>query len=394
MSGPVCDIEAGDAAAGGVGRDLPLPHRDDPPARIVLAGGGTGGHIYPAVSLARALEAEHIAFMGTRDGLEAEVVPRAGFSFHAVPSRKLSRKPSLQSLAALAVLGWGTVKSAWMLRTLRPDVVVGTGGYVSAGVLLAAALQRIPTLIHEQNAIPGRTNRLLARFVSRIAITFPEAARYFPAEKTVLTGLPIRPEIGRADRAAAQQALGLARDRFTLLVLGGSQGARTLNRATLDALASWGDLSLQVLHQIGKAVFAEWQPELAGRPAWYRPVPYFDAIEQAYAAADLVLCRAGASTLAEITAAGLPSILVPYPYAMADHQTHNARALVDAGAALLLPNADTTGARIAAEVRTLMSDRGVSGRLAAMSIASRALGRPEAAARLADEVLALATRRR
>lgn len=388
MSGSACEMDAVDA----VGRALPLPLRDDPPARIVMAGGGTGGHIYPAVSLARALEAEQITFLGTRDGLEAEVVPRAGFAFQTVPSRKLSRKPSLESLAALAVLGWGTVRSAWMLRGMRPDVVVGTGGYVSAGVLLAAALQRIPTLIHEQNAIPGRTNRLLARFVRRIAITFPEAAPYFPAGKTVVTGLPIRPEIGRVDRTAAQQTLGLARDRFTLLVLGGSQGARTINRATLDALASWGDLPIQVLHQIGKASFAEWQPEFAGRPAWYRPVPYLDAIEHAYAAADLVLCRAGASTLAEITAAGLPSILVPYPYAMGDHQTHNARALVAAGAALLIPNADTTGARIAEEVRVLMADRGATGRLAEMSAASRSLGRPEAAARLADEVRALARR--
>jgi UDP-N-acetylglucosamine--N-acetylmuramyl-(pentapeptide) pyrophosphoryl-undecaprenol N-acetylglucosamine transferase len=214
-----------------------------------------------------------------------------------------------------------------------------------------------------------------------------------------MTGLPIRPEIGRADREAARKLLGLSRDRFTLLVLGGSQGARTINRATLDALAAWEGLPLQVLHQIGKGNFAEWEAELGGRPVWYHAVPYLDAIENAYAAADLVLCRAGASTLAEITAAGLPSILVPYPYAMADHQTHNARALVGAGAAVLVPNAEASGPRIAGEVRRLLEaalsvERSGGGRRAAMSAASRALGRPEAAARLADEVRALAKRQR
>jgi UDP-N-acetylglucosamine--N-acetylmuramyl-(pentapeptide) pyrophosphoryl-undecaprenol N-acetylglucosamine transferase len=253
--------------------------------------------------------------------------------------------------------------------------------------VLAAALQRIPTLIHEQNSIPGRTNRLLGRLVNRVAITFPEAARFFPARKTLLTGLPIRPEIGRVDRAEARAALGLEPDRRTLLVLGGSQGARTVNRATLEALPEWADLPLQVLHQVGRANFEEWQREAAERPAWYRPVPYLDAIEDAYAAADIVLCRAGASTLAEIAAAGLPAILVPYPYAMADHQTHNARAFVAAGAAVLVPNAEATGARIAREVQDLL---GEPRRLAAMSAASRALARPEAALRLADEVRALA----
>jgi UDP-N-acetylglucosamine--N-acetylmuramyl-(pentapeptide) pyrophosphoryl-undecaprenol N-acetylglucosamine transferase len=310
-------------------------------------------------------------------------VPREGFEFHAVTSRKVTRRFSPGTALSLAAIAWGTVQSALLLRRLRPVAVIGTGGYASAGVVLAAALQRIPTLIHEQNMVPGRTNRLLARFARRVALTFPEAATYFPAARTVVTGLPIRPEILAGQRERGLAAFGLEPNRRTLLVLGGSLGARSLNRTIREMLPLWSNSGWQILHQVGKGNWEEHQSALPTPPPGYAAVPYLSAMGDVYAMADLVICRAGASTLAEVTAVGLPAVLVPYPYAHADHQTHNAAALVAAGAAMLLPDAELSGQRLAAEIQSLLAE---PERLPAMSRASRGLGRPNAAEAVLDIV--------
>jgi UDP-N-acetylglucosamine--N-acetylmuramyl-(pentapeptide) pyrophosphoryl-undecaprenol N-acetylglucosamine transferase len=367
----------------------------------VLTGGGTGGHLYPAISIAQALgigrwalpdgserptpNAQRLTpvFIGTRVGLEAWVVPQEGFEFHAVSSRKLRRSLSVGTLFSLGAIAWGAVQAARLLRRLAPAAVIGTGGYASAGVVLAAALQRIPTLIHEQNSVPGRTNRLLARFVRRVALTFPESAAHFPSGKGIVTGLPVRPEIGMGDRQRAVRDFGLDPERRTLLVLGGSLGARSLNRAMREALPLWSNAGLQILHQVGRGNWEEHRSALGDAPAWYHPVPYLEAMGDAYAAADLVCCRAGASTLAEVSLVGLPALLVPYPHAHADHQTQNARSFVSAGAALLLPDADLSGQRLANEIRPLLD---VPARHAAMAAASRSLGRPDAAGAILNAV--------
>lgn len=350
----------------------------------MLTGGGTGGHLYPAISLARELQAAggpEPLFIGSRTGLEAQLVPDEGLAFRAITSRKVSRSVTPSALLSLASIAWGAVEAGLLLRRLRPLVVIGTGGYASAAVVLAAAAQGIPTLIHEQNSIPGRTNRLMARFVDRVAVTFPASMSYFPAGRSVVTGLPIRPEMTEGDRANAVERWNLDPDRRTLLVLGGSLGARSLNGAVREALSHWSNSGLQIIHQVGSRNWDEHRAALKGAPAWYHPVPYLHQMADAYAAADLVACRAGASTLAELWATGRPAILVPYPYAHADHQTANARAAVEAGAAVMLPDSELNGPILAAEVGATIE---APEKLARMAEASRSLGRPDASRAVLD----------
>lgn len=348
--------------------------------RVVLTGGGTGGHIYPALSVARCLEGDEVLYVGTAEGPEARIVPQAGVPFRSVPSRKLSRKPTPGAVVALAVSAWGVLRAMALLRSWRPDAVLGTGGYASAGIMFAAGLLRIPTVVHEANAIPGRVNQLLAKLCTRVAITYEASAKYFPEGKTVMTGLPVRPDLLTAEGAGARAQYGLD-DRPVLLVSGGSGGAQTLNRAVLQALPELGALGVQVVHQTGRSQYESVVREAGETPEFYRPLAYIDDMPSLLAATHLMLCRGGSSTLAEVTAVGLPAIIVPYPYAVADHQTHNARALEEAGAAVLVKDADLDGPRLVREVRTLLEN---PGRLEAMRQASRAQGRPEAARRVAD----------
>ena len=355
--------------------------------RVVLTGGGTGGHIYPALSVARCLEGHDLLYVGTADGPEATIVPRAGLTFQSVPSRKLSRKPGPGAVTALAVSAWGVLRAMSLLRAWKPDVVLGTGGYASAGIMFAAAVLRIPTVVHEANVAPGRVNRLLARLCNRVALTYAASARYFPAGKTVVTGLPVRPELALADPSSAYRECGLDPKVPTLVVSGGSGGAQTLNRAVLEALPGLAVLGIQVVHQTGKKHYEETVAAAGKLPAFYRPVPYVEDMPALLAAATLIVCRAGSSTLAEVTAVGLPAVAVPYPFAVADHQTSNAQALAEAGAAVLVKDADLNGERLVREVSALLSD---PVRLAAMRAASRAQGQPDAAHRVAELLLATA----
>jgi len=357
--------------------------------RVVLTGGGTGGHIYPALSVARCLEGHELLYVGTAEGPEATIVPRAGLTFQSVPSRKLSRRLGPATVAALAVSAWGVLRAMGLLRAWKPDVVLGTGGYASAGIMFAAAVLRIPTVVHEANVAPGRVNRLLASLCDRVALTYPASARYFPAGKTVVTGLPVRPELAHADPARAIRECGLDPKVPTLVVSGGSGGAQTLNRAVLEALPQLGALGLQVVHQTGKTHYDETRAAAGELPSFYHLMPYVEDMPALLAAASLIVCRAGSSTLAEVTAVGLPAITVPYPFAVADHQTSNAQALADAGAAVLVKDAEFNGERLLREVSVLLAD---PERLAAMRAASRAQGQPDAARRVADLLLNTARR--
>lgn len=357
--------------------------------RVVLTGGGTGGHIYPALSVARCLEGHDLLYVGTADGPEATIVPRAGLTFQSVPSRKLSRRPSPGAVAALAVSAWGVLRAMALLRSWKPDVVLGTGGYASAGIMFAAAVLRIPTVVHEANVAPGRVNRLLARLCDRVALTYSASARFFPAGKTVVTGLPVRPELTHADPANAIRTYGLAPNVPTLVVSGGSGGAQTLNRAVLAALPALGSLGIQVVHQTGKTHCEEVREAAGELPSFYQLAPYVEDMPSLLAAASIIVCRAGSSTLAEVTAVGIPAITVPYPFAVADHQTSNAQALAEAGAAVLVRDAELTGERLVQEVGALLAD---PARLTAMREASRAQGQPDAARRVADLLEATAQR--
>lgn len=353
--------------------------------RVLLTGGGTGGHLYPALAIAEALRRRRpeveVLFVGG-DRIESRIVPQEGWAFEAIAARGLPRRASPSALVALGALAVGIAQAARILWRWRPDVVVATGGYVCMPVGCAAALFRTPLLIQEQNIRPGLATRALARWARCASIPHPDTARHLAVRRTELTGVPVRRRALEGDRARGMARWNLAGDRLTLLVIGGSQGASSINRA----VTRLGDLlmyetRLQILHHTGRedlqgVLEAIGHREHVGPPAVrHIAVPFLDPIGDAYACADLVLCRAGASTLAEVTAWGLPAILVPYPHAER-HQEENAAVLVRAGAAVCLADGDLDGTALVQTVSGLLPDRS---RRAAMASASRSLGRPNAA---------------
>ncbi|HEX2032464.1 MAG TPA: undecaprenyldiphospho-muramoylpentapeptide beta-N-acetylglucosaminyltransferase [Actinomycetota bacterium] len=359
--------------------------------RVVVGAGGTAGHVFPALAAAERLRAgwgAEVTFVGREQGLEARLVPEAGFPLVTVQSLPFVRKLSAGMLRApLAALG-AARRSRGVVR--GADVVLGMGGYVSVPVALAARSERVPLVVHEQNAAPGLANRVAARWARAAAVSFAEAARRLP--RSVLTGNPVRPEVARirrdrpALRREAMEALGLRDDRRTVVVFGGSQGALRLNRAAVEAVRLLAERrDAQVLLLTGTAHHPEISAALP-RGAPIRAVAFLDRMELAYAAADVVVSRAGATTVAELTVAGLPAILVPYPYATGRHQEANARAVERAGAAVVVADGDVTARSLAEHVGRLLDD---DPRRTAMAGAAEAFGRPEAAedlARLAAEV--------
>lgn len=355
--------------------------------RAILTGGGTGGHIYPALAIARGLQTSfdntEILYVGTNRGLEADIVPKANLPFQAITVSGLERKLSLNNLKVFWQAWQGYREATQIVKSFRPDVVIGTGGYVCGPVVLAAARQGIPTLIHEQNALPGITNRLLARVAKGVAVTFEDSVQYFPQrDKVTVTGLPVRPEITRSNRQAALQAFGLEEEKLTLLVFGGSRGARRINQAMVETIQYYGNQpGIQIIHATGQSGYQEFLNEVKDRGIELDKYvniivkPYLYNMQEALAAADLVVSRAGAATLAELTVLGLPSILIPYPYAAENHQEFNAKALVDRGAAVMIKDAELTGATLIAQLQKIILEEN---RLSEMSLASKKMGRPEA----------------
>ena len=377
--------------------------------RLLIAGGGTGGHVYPGLAVAEALglatDEPDIRFAGTGRGLESQLVPRAGYRLYKVPAsgfRGLSHWARVRFLVNFQLGLW---RSLALLIGWRPDAVLGTGGYASVPVVMAARMLRIKYALQEQNAFPGAANRLLARGAQRIYLGVPAAKQFFPAKLCRETGNPVRRAFfAQADRAQAREngaitSMGTAgeepipphsdaTDEVRVLVFGGSRGASSLNSALQDAVSELAtDRRLTLWIQTGTAdraavatVFASW-----GQRA--RVVSYILDMPTALRWADLAVCRAGAMTLAELAAAGRPAILVPFPHATDDHQLHNARALAAAGAALVLEDRDCIPAGLTAAIGALVADRS---RLATMAAAARKLARPEAAQEIAADLLALA----
>ena len=312
--------------------------------RVIVTGGGTGGHIYPALAIAKALLARinqvEVLYVGTRDGMEAKLVPANGLAFKGISGKGLQRNLSLDTVKTAAT----TLKAVWetkkILKDFKPDVVIGTGGYVSGPVVLTAAFFGIPTLLHEQNALPGKTNKALAKVVKRVMVSFPESIPYFShKEKIQVVGLPVREDIGQIKRKDGAAVFGLDPGKKTLLVTGGSRGALSINNALLEILPELAaHPDIQLIWATGSATYqtvleklqqlnVNWQ-----RPQW-RIMEYVQEMPAALACSDLCICRAGATTLAELAAAGKPAILVPYPYAAENHQEYNARAFESIGAA-------------------------------------------------------------
>lgn len=353
-------------------------------AYAIVTGGGTAGHVLPALAIADAIVASGhpqstVHYVGSERGIEARLVPPTGYPMALLPGRGIQRRLTLANVAAAWGLVVAAVRAVALVRRLRPRVVVAVGGYASVAISLAAALWRVPIVVAEQNAVPGAANRLISRFAKASAVSFEGT----PLPRAVVTGNPVRREIAaidpHRDRAAARTAFGVDEGRRLLLVFGGSLGALRINRAVLAALPAWstrGDLCVH--HVIGARDWDELSaviPEDLGRLE-YRPVRYEDRMPAALAAADLAVCRSGSSTCFELAAVGLPAILVPSPFVTADQQTRNARPLVDAGGAVLVPDAELDGPRLAAEVDALLAD---DERRARMASAALSWARPDAA---------------
>ncbi len=346
---------------------------------MVIAAGGTAGHVVPALAVAGALRAEgaEVVWIGG-ERAEAELVPAAGIPLRPISVRGLSRTSARAAASASALAAKATAAAARILREERADVVLGGGGYVAGPVGLAAAGRRLPLVLTEADSHLGIANRLLAPLARRVCLAFPLPGR--TGEKYVVTGRPVPPPA--TDRAAARARFGLPDGAPCVLVFGGSLGARSINEA---AVAGFADAPFRVLHAAGRRDAEALAPRVAGL-AHYDLHPYLEDFGEALLACDLCVARAGGS-LFEVFAAGRAAVLVPYPHATADHQTGNARHAVDGGAAVLVPDAELTPARLRAEVDALLGD---PGRLAAMGRASAALARPDAAQAIARELLAAA----
>lgn len=335
-------------------------------SRIVLTGGGTGGHIYPALALCRYLQKQYpnleVLYIGTEKGLESTIVPKAGLRFEAINIQGIKRSLSLENLKTLWLLFNSASKARQILKDFKPDIVIGTGGYVAAPVIYAAHKLGIPTIIHEQNSVVGLTNKWLSRYSDRIAVAFEDAFSDFKkyADKTILVGNPRGQEVIEepVDRNILKDQFDLDPDKATVLIFGGSRGAPSINQAAFDAMNYWQDVPYQVIIATGTEHYDTFmqraQLSYEDFPQNIKIVPYIDQMPTVFQAVDLVVCRSGATTLTELTALGIASILIPSPYVTNNHQEHNAKALADRGAAEMIYQAELTGETLSQKVEQLM----------------------------------------
>jgi len=359
--------------------------------RVLIAGGGTGGHLYPGVALAREVKrrdpAATVTFVGTATGVEAKVVPREGFPLDLIRVAGLKAQSRGDLVKNVALLPLAAVDAWRVLSARTPDVVVGVGSFASGAVLAVAALRGYPTMLLEQNALPGLSNRLLSRMVRAAAVTFEEALKFFPGVG-VLTGNPVRPEFFAGGKAIDdEQAMPPRAAR--ILIFGGSQGAHAINMAMVEAAPRMATAGLAITHQTGERDVERVREGYRRAGLEARVEAFLYEMDREMTAADLVICRAGATTLSELAAAGRAAILVPLPTAADDHQRKNAEVVAESGAAVVIPQRELTGERLAETVLALAAD---PPRRAAMASAARQFARPDAAARIADIVWRLAGR--
>ena len=361
--------------------------------RVVLSGGGTGGHIYPALAVASQCAEEfpdsEFLYIGGRRGLESSLVPKHNIPFEAIDITGFRRKLSVENIKTVMRFLKGVRTSKKLLREFNPDVVIGTGGYVCGPVVYAAAKLGIPSIIHEQNAIPGLTNRFLSKYVSTVAVSFEGSESAFPgAGNVVYTGNPRATTVHAADRAKGFASLGLAASSSVVLVVGGSRGAKAINEAMIGMAPLLAEAPhLQFVYVTGEAYHAATleaiRGKLGGLPDHLQVLPYVHNMPEVLAATSLIVGRAGASSLAEITALGIPAILIPSPNVTNNHQEKNARTLERAGAAEVILEPELSGQSLFGSVQRIMSDLSVH---ASMSAASRRLGKPDSAHLLVKEM--------
>ncbi|GGE41368.1 UDP-N-acetylglucosamine--N-acetylmuramyl-(pentapeptide) pyrophosphoryl-undecaprenol N-acetylglucosamine transferase 1 [Pullulanibacillus camelliae] len=360
--------------------------------RVLVSGGGTGGHIYPAIALIHEIQRQEpdAAFMyiGTTNGLEKDIVEREHIPFHALNITGFKRKLSFDNVMTVARFLKGVSKSKSLIHKFAPDVVIGTGGYVCGPVVYAASKLQVPTIIHEQNSVPGLTNKFLSRYVDRVALSMEEAESFFKNGQLVLTGNPRASEMLNGDGEAGLLSVDLQPDKKTVLIFGGSRGARPINEATLELLPQLAERDYQVLYVTGQVHFEQVMAEVnkMGKPSNLSVQPFLHNMKDVLAGVDLVVSRAGATTLAEVTAIGLPTILIPSPYVTNNHQEKNARALEKHGAAIVMTESELNAATLLKQIDGIMSD---TSKRVIMKERALDLGIPDAAHRLYKLILEL-----
>ncbi len=346
---------------------------------VIIAGGGTGGHIYPGIAIAQEFKRRNanckVVFVGTARGLENKIVPREGFDLELIAVAALKGVSIVKRTKSLLMLPKSFLAVRSLIKKYHPEVVIGVGGYASGPMVLIASLMGVPTLIAEQNALPGFTNRMLSRFVKAAAVSFAEAKAFF-GNKAEITGNPVRAEFfAIAPRPKSETT--------NIVITGGSQGARAINNAMLEALPLLEGYKekLSIVHQTGELDFEKIKAAYAKSPMKAEVKPFIEKIVDEFANADVVICRAGATTVAELAAAGRPALMIPFPLAADDHQRKNAEAVERAGAGRIILQSDLSGDRLAKELLALIMD---TEKLAAMSVANKKLAHPDAAAKVVD----------
>ena len=358
--------------------------------RVIISGGGTGGHIFPAVAIAKTIQQQYpkveILFVGALGKMEMEKVPAAGFEIVGLPIVGIQRRLTWKNLLVPFKLLASMLKARRIIREFKPDIAIGVGGYASGPLLRAATSAGIATLIQEQNSFPGITNRILSKKVNTICVAYPGLEKYFPQEKLVMTGNPVRPEVvdlkGKTERA--QSFFTLNAQRKTILIIGGSLGARTVNKAVEAAAKTWEEQGLQVIWQTGKGYIEQAKGAVQGLPH-VQAHEFIREMDLAYAAADLVVSRAGAMSISELCLVGKPSVFIPSPNVSEDHQTKNAMALVSRGAAVLVKDADAE-ATLRDVVLGLIADEA---KLSALASGAKSMAFDHAAERIVEEVMKL-----
>jgi UDP-N-acetylglucosamine--N-acetylmuramyl-(pentapeptide) pyrophosphoryl-undecaprenol N-acetylglucosamine transferase len=360
--------------------------------KVIIAAGGTGGHVFPGLAVAEEFKRRdsraEMVFVGTEYGIESRIIPREGYPLKVIRAKGFAGMTAQNKARAIIALFGSVADSLRIIRSFRPDIVIGAGGYASVAIVMTACFLSIPTMILEQNSIPGLANRILGRFVQAICITCQESMGLFPKEKTYLTGNPVRMNILQGSRESGYALFSLQKNIFTVFIFGGSLGARSINAAITEALPYLADMKdkIQFLHQTGADDYEAMRNAYRLHGFSGTVAPFIHEMHDAYAASDLVISRAGATTLAELTALGKPSILIPYPYATGNHQEFNARKLAGMGAAVLITHSELSGESLAGHIRQLCTNEGLRNE---MQHNSRTLGRPEAGRKTVDIAMSI-----
>lgn len=364
---------------------------------VLIAGGGTGGHLFPGIAVAEEFQkhkdVERIVFVGTDHGLEASVIPREGYDLEFIRAEGLVGKSVYRKIRAAFFIVLAVIDSYRIIRKYNPLIIIGLGGYASFAAVFTGFLRMIPTLILEQNSMPGMANRILGKFAHVVCATYQESIRYFPKSKTYLTGNPVRERVLKGSRISALKLFGLHSDKFTILIFGGSLGASSINKAMVDALQHLLEIraGVQFLHQTGEKDYEYVRNAYRSYGFSGMITPFIFQMAEAYAISDIVVSRAGATTLAELTAVGKPAILIPYPYAAGNHQELNARKLEMMRAAFMVLDRKLTGSKLAGLIKELYVDEMLRGELQQNC---SSLGQPLAAKKVYDIAFSIVSRKR